>query len=318
MQLKQDIIIQTVFIVPPKVPLLDMTGPATIFHEAYRYGAPVRVLFSSIFPCETTADSSCMLSFYNLTPFDQLMLNAGDVVFVPGFDLSLLSDTAFKNSSAPFRLWLNAQHKKGVIICSVCTGAFLLAETGLLTGRACTTHWNYTDLFKRNYPQAKLLTNRLFVHQDGIYTSAGMSSGIDLSLYLIEHFWGPHFATLIAKEVVIYFRRALDDPQLNIFTQYRNHLEHRIHVVQSLLSQSLQQKFTIEQLADKVYMSKRNLTRLFKQTTQITIGAYINQLRAEYAKKLLEEGHSLQTAAVHCGLKSAKNLKNLIGRGKRA
>jgi transcriptional regulator GlxA family with amidase domain len=244
------------------------------------------------------------------------VLKKGDYVFVPGFEYTLLSDEKFLKKSRPFQHWLNDQHRKGVTICSICIGAFLLGAAGLLDGRACTTHWEFTDRLKDNYPKIKLQVNRLFVYDDNVYTSAGIASGIDLALYLVEHLWGAHFAAKIAKEAVIYFRRTLDDPQLSVFTQYRNHIDHRVHTVQDILTQSLDRKFTIEEIAEKVNMSSRNLTRLFKKTTEITIGAYIDQLRAEYAERLIGEGHTLQAAALHCGLKSTHQLHHLLSRSR--
>jgi transcriptional regulator GlxA family with amidase domain len=314
MQPNHQPVIQAVFIIPPKVHLLDITGPANIFYEAGCYGAPVQIAFSTIFVDETGSDSSCMLSFNKLTPYNQLALNKGDLVFVPGIEFSLLSDNVFLDSSRPFLYWLKAQHQKGVTICSVCTGSFLLAEAGLLDGRACATHWRFIELFKKRYPKARLQANHLFVQQDGIYTSAGMSSGIDLSLYITEQLWGAYFTARIAKEIVIYFRRTLDDPQLSVFTQYRNHIDYRVHKVQDILAQSLDRKFTIDELADKVNMSARNLTRLFRKTTQISIGAYLDQLRAEHAEKLIAEGYTVQATALQCGLKSANQLRNLRNR----
>lgn len=308
--------LKAIFIVPPKVHLLDLTGPVQILYEAACNGAPLHLLFSNIFPDETENSSSCTLSFNRLTPYDGLMLKKGDYVFIPGFEYALLSDGKFLKKSRPFQHWLRTQHQKGVTICSICIGAFLLGSTGLLDGRACTTHWEYTDRLKQSFPKIKLQVNRLFVYDDNIYTSAGIASGIDLALYLVEHLWGAHFAAKIAKEAVIYFRRTMDDPQLSVFTQYRNHIDHRIHTVQDILTQSLGRKFTIEEIAVKVNMSSRNLTRLFKKTTEITIGAYIDQLRAEYAARLIKEGHTLQAAALHCGLKSTHQLHHLLSRNR--
>jgi transcriptional regulator GlxA family with amidase domain len=305
---------QAIFIVPPKVHILDITGPAQIFYEAASNGAPVKLIFCAIFPSETEIMSSCDLSFNKLTPYTHLVLSPGDLVFVPGLDSSLLFNNAFLDSSRSFQFWLNAQHTKGVTICSVCTGAFLLAASGLLDNRSCTTHWEYTEKLKALYPKVRLQTNRLFVREDHIYTSAGITSGIDLALYLVEQFWGAYFAAQIAKEAVIYFRRGIDDPQLSVFTQYRNHLDHRIHKIQDILIQSINHKITIEDLAEKVNMSTRNLTRLFKKTTKITINTYLDRLRSEHAEKLLSEGHTFQAVALHCGLKSTNQLRHLLNR----
>jgi transcriptional regulator GlxA family with amidase domain len=312
MQSNQQPVIQAVFIMLPKVHLLDITGPAHIFYEAACYGAPVKLLFSSIFSDQTEAVSSSTLAFQQLIPYSQLSLQPGDLVFVPGLDSSLLTNNEFLFSSMAFQHWLTDQHKKGVIICSVCTGAFLLAESGLLDGRTCTTHWKYTERFKQRYPRVILQTNRLFIQEDQIYTSAGVSSGIDLALYITEQLWGAHFAAQIAKEVVIYFRRTADDPQLSIFTQFRNHLDDRVHTVQDLVTKSLDHKFSVDELANKVNMSSRNLTRLFKTTTGITIGTYVDKLRVEHAKHLIQQGHTLQATALHCGLKSTNQLRHLL------
>ena len=312
MQRDQSTTLQAVFIIPPKVHLLDITGPAHVFYESACYGAAVELAFSTMDQEQTAIVSSAALAFHQLTPYTSLTLTPGDLVFVPGLDADLLLDPGFIASSRPFQYWLKKQHEQGVIICSVCTGAFLLAAAGLLDHRNCTTHWKFAERFKLLYPKAKLQNNRLFVADEHIITSAGVSSGIDLALYLAEQLWGAYFAAQIAKEIVIYSRRAIGDPQLSVFMQYRNHLDDRIHQVQDLLSQSLDQRFSIEDLAEKVNMSPRNLTRLFKSTTRVTIGEYLDKLRAERAGQLIKDGHTLQAAALHCGLKSVTRLKQLL------
>ena len=305
-------VLNAVFALPPNVHLLDITGPAHIFYEAACYGAPLQLSFCTIFREQRQSISSSTLAFHQLIPYDQLLLNAGDLIFIPGLDASLLLDDHFLNSCHGFLAWLKQQHHNGVLICSVCTGAFLLAASGLLDGRCCTTHWKYTERLRLKYPLIKVQPNRLFTQDDRIYTSAGVSSGIDLALHLIQQTWGARFAVQIAKEVVIYFRRGPDDPQLNIFTQYRNHLDHRIHLVQDCLAQALDKKLSHEELAEKVNMSPRNLTRLFKHTTGITIGAYLKQLRKERADQLISEGQTVQATASDCGLKSTNQLRHLL------
>jgi len=303
---------QAVFMLPPNVHLLDITGPAHIFYEAACYGASVKLLFSSIFTGESEGISNAMLSFSHLLPFDQLNLNKGDIVFVPGLDAALLLNDDFLIASRAFQQWLVMQYGNGVIVSAVCTGAFLLAEAGLLDGRACTTHWKYMERFRQRYPKVHLQVNRLFVQEDHLYTSAGVSAGIDLALHIIEQLWGAHLAAQVAQEVVIYFRRTPDDPQLSVFTQYRNHLDHRIHSVQDRLMRSLQEKLSIELLANEVNMSPRNLTRLFKKATNLTIGAYLDKLRAARAAQLVKEGQTLQAAASQCGLRSTNQLRRLM------
>jgi transcriptional regulator GlxA family with amidase domain len=305
--------VQVVFVIPPGVHLLDITGPAHIFYEALSYGAPVKLHFCNVHANETVIESSSSLFLSQLTDFNTLSLNKGDLVFVPGLDAALLLDDHFlATTSKPFQQWMLAQHRKGITICSVCTGAYLLAEAGLLNNKACTTHWKYIERFTQRYPQAQVQQNRLFIQEDNLYTSAGVASGIDLALYLIEQLFGAHFAALVAKEVVVFLRRAPADPQLSVFMQYRNHMEDRVHQVQDILAQTLEKKLNIEQLAEQVHMSGRNLTRLFRKTTNISIGQYNDQLRIERAQQLLREGHTLQTTATLCGLKSTNQLRQLL------
>src|ERR1700761_9527105 len=134
MQVSQLTSLQAVFMIPPKVHVLDITGPAHIFYEAACYGAPTQLVFSSIFPDTSESTSSCTLSFSKLTPFPALRLRPGDLIFIPGLDSTLLLDEAFLETTRPFQSWLAQCKKEGVIICSVCTGAFLLAEANLLDG----------------------------------------------------------------------------------------------------------------------------------------------------------------------------------------
>ena len=256
---------KVVFILPPEVNLLDVAGPAHIFYEAASLGATVQLIFTAILPKITDVKSNCALSVNRLISFDGLELNEGDIIFVPGLKDSLLLDNSIMKNSRDFQKWLFCRRKNGVTVCSVCTGAFLIAEAGLLDGKACTTHWKYAHLLKSRYPKVRLVSNRIIVKDGNIYTSAGVASSIDLALHLVENFLGSVLAAKIAKESLICFRRPFNDPQLNVFTQYRDHLDERIHNIQSMLSGSIDKKYNINNLSDEVNMSPRNLTRLFKK-----------------------------------------------------
>ena len=304
------------FIVPPEVHLLDVSGPIHVFYEACEYGATIDLKFLSIND-SIQKRSSAGLFLTNLESYAEYMLSSGDIVFIPGLDANLIHDQEFQQSNSSFFSWLQDQSKKGVTICSVCTGAYLLGFAGLLKGKACTTHWKYLDDFRKKFPEAKLYNDRLFVKDDLIYSSAGVSSGIDLALYVLEELYGPIFATKIAKEIVIYLRRAEDDPQLSVFLKYRNHIENRIHKIQDHLAQHLDKKQKIEDLADFVNMSPRNLTRLFKKTTGLTIGAYHDELRIERATQLLTDGQKVDVVSHLCGLTS-NQLRSILKKHQRS
>jgi transcriptional regulator GlxA family with amidase domain len=296
--------------VPPEVHLLDMSGPAHIFYEASHYGAPIESHFISLRGKEELSSAGIHLS--QLERYDSYQLGSSDWIFIPGLESHLLKDQIFEDSNKPFFKWLNTQYENGAKVCSVCTGAYLLAQAGLLNGKNCTTHWKYLEDFRSRFPDVGLISDRLFVEDERLYTSAGVSSGIDLALYLLEEEFGPVFATKIAKEVVVYLRRTEDDPQLSVFLQYRNHLDQRVHLVQDNLAQHLDKKLPTEKLAEDVNMSPRNLTRLFKKTTGITIGDYHDKLRVERAVQLLSEGNKVDSVSLSCGLQSSNQLRSLL------
>ena len=308
----QNTALRIFFVVPPEVQLLDIAGPAHVFYEAREYGASITPYYLSMRVDETEARSSAGLSFSSIQDFRNFSLDANDLLFVPGLESSVFNDEVFQIQSKPFYNWLGNQYKQGAMICSVCTGAYVLAEAGLLDGRSCTTHWKYLEDFGTRYPNVILRQDRLFVKDGNLFSSAGVSSGIDLSLYLLEQLYDPVFATQIAKEIVVYLRRTESDPQLSVFLQYRNHIENRVHLTQDFLAQHLSEEVKIERLADEVHMSPRNLTRLFKKTTGITIGQYHDQLRVERAIQLLSEGNKVENVSKMCGLNSANQLRTIL------
>ncbi len=257
-------------------------------------------------------ESSAGLYFSKLSRFEEFELNENDFIFIPGLEFHIISAPGFIKKSQSFFNWLIKQYSNGVTICSVCTGTFLLAESGLLDNRTCTTHWKYFSEFTDRFPNVELMNKRIFVVDDRLYSSAGVSSGIDLSLYILEQLYGPKFATDIAKEVVVYFRRSEADPQLSVFLQYRNHMDTRIHDAQDYITKHIHTSFTIEDIATEIHTSARNLTRLFKKTTGITIGAYLEKLRIDKAIHLLAEGNKISYVANQCGLKSTNQLRTLL------
>ncbi len=313
--MKHQSIRKILFAIPPDVHLLDINGPAHIFYEAKNHGANLELCYISIIE-ETEIRSSAALFFSRLELFSKFTLYQGDVLFIPGLEFFKISDRQFIQSINPFLEWVSQQNKNQAHICSICTGSFILAETGILNGKSSTTHWKYLDAFSERFPEVKLERDRLFTSSGNIHSSAGVSSGIDLALYLIEDFFGTKFALDVAKEVVIYFRRSPSDPQLSVFLQYRNHLDQRIHNAQDFLTRNLLNTPNVEELANQVHMSKRNLTRLFKSTTGITIGKYVEMLRVERAMALLSDGHKTSFVITQVGLKSTNQLRTLLKKHK--
>ena len=144
-----------------------MTGPAHIFYEAKEYGADIDLHFVSISD-DPKIESTSGLNFSELLPFHRFQLSAKDFIFVPGMEYRLFSDPHFMESAQAFFKWLHQQYKNGVTVCSVCTGAFLLAEAGILDGKSGTTHWKYFPEFAKKYPLHRHLHINHFEEWDGL------------------------------------------------------------------------------------------------------------------------------------------------------
>jgi transcriptional regulator GlxA family with amidase domain len=294
------------FFIIEDVHLLDLSGAVQVFQEAREAGLPYTLQFIGDTPGLTSAAG---LKIHDLTSFKKVEPSEHDIIVVPGYDVRK-SDIS---NLEPFSIWLRKFEKKGVTICSVCTGAFLLAKAGLLNNKKCTTHWKHTAKLQKDYPQAQVLENKLYVKSGNIYTSAGIATGIDLALFLLEEHHGKAAASTIAKELVVYIRREGTDTQESVYLQYRNHTDEKIHQVQDWIVRNLNKKLSLHILADKAHTSPRNLTRIFKQHTGITLSDYQNNVRIEKAKKLLSASdYKLEHIAQLCGFNTAKQLRILL------
>ena len=295
---------RVVFFLFDHVHLMDLAGAVTVFYEAGHCGHPYELRYVSPY---TAPGTSSGLGFSRVETLDAVSIQSEDIVIVAGMDLLKWDRTA----DGVWIPWLQHAVTVGATVCSVCTAAFALAVAGLLDGRACTTHWAYTAALRKRFPKLQVIENRLFVKSGNIYTSAGISTGIDLALFLVEEHYGPTFAYTVAKDMVIYIRRDGTASQHSIHLQHRQHINHQIHQIQDHITHHLQTKLTITEMAEKVHMSPRNLTRLFKSATGITIGNYIRNLREEKAIELLKEGQKLSWVASTCGIGSTRQLGQL-------
>jgi transcriptional regulator GlxA family with amidase domain len=230
---------------------------------------------------------------------------ASDIVFVTGFPLRHTPPAAIAR-------WLKACDRAGARIFAICTGAFLLGRAGLLDGRACTTHWKRTDELQRQFPKANVLTGRLFVQDGRITTSAGVASGIDMTLDFIEQEHGPIVAARVAREIVVYIRRDASHKQESIYTEHREHIDPGVHAVQDWLIAHPDAKSGLAELAKIAKMSERNLTRAFSRATGVSIGEYRRRLRLEHARALLANPKmTVEEVAARTGFADARQLRRL-------
>ncbi len=301
---------RVIFFVPPGVHIMDLTGPAHVFYELSTFKLPYEIIYCSV---NKEIVSSAGLTMNNLTDFKKLQIGESDIIFIPGADFEIMMSEEFKESMIDFNEWLASAFLKKAKIASVCTGAFILGETGIFNGKMVTTHWKYLEIFQKKYSQCKVNKNVLFVKDGNLYSSAGVSTGVDLALFIIEELHGIKMANEISKEMVVYIRRKADNPQESIYLQHRNHIQSEIHKVQDHIIENLNHKLKLSDLARIAHMSERNFTRQFKKTIGLSVLSYINELRKERAVSLINNSDlTMKMVATEVGLKSSNQLRNII------
>ncbi|NYH23061.1 GlxA family transcriptional regulator [Paraburkholderia bryophila] len=192
---------------------------------------------------------------------------------------------------------------------SICTGAFVLAEAGILDGRHATTHWAYSGELQRRFPGARVDDDRIFIVDGTVWTSAGMTACIDLCLALVENDLGTAVSRAIAKKLVVYHRRTGGQSQFSAMLD----LEPKSDRIQSALSYAknhLREPLTVEQLADVAHLSPRQFSRAFRDETRQSPAKAIEALRVEAARAMLEAGrHSMEAVAIDTGFVDTERMR---------
>lgn len=211
--------------------------------------------------------------------------------------------------------WLRTQGRKARRCGSICTGAFVLAASGLLDGKRATTHWALADDLRRHYPKVTVDIDRIFVRQDSIYTSAGVTAGIDLALALIEEDHGRKLALRVARALVVYLQREGGQEQFSSRLQAQFTDSGPIRDAQDWAMDNLAADLSGPALAQRAGMSERTFRRAFFAETGETSREFVERARVEAARQLLDEGKlPLQTVARRCGLETMDTLRRAFVR----
>ena len=207
-----------------------------------------------------------------------------DLIFIPAF----YGDTNdFLETNKEFLPWISDQYRNGAEVVSLCVGAFMLAKTGLLEGKKCSTHWRAAEEFRRMFPSVDLQTDRIITEQDGIYTSGGATSYFNLLIYLVEKFTNRETAIQTAKIFAIDIKRE-NQSQFIMFKGQNDHADEEIKKAQTFIENNFSERITIEELADKFAISRRSFERRFKKATNNTVNEYVQRVKIEAAKKSFE------------------------------
>jgi transcriptional regulator GlxA family with amidase domain len=287
----------------PDVHLLDLAGPVQAFHEASELGGDYTLLHCGPSPRVRSAQG---LVLADLAPLPEP--TAGDVVLVPGMDSSTLD----RLDHVPVA-WLRRAAAAGARLASICSGAFALGRAGLLDGRACTTHWKLADRLRREFPRAQVFENRLFVEDGMVVTSAGVASGIDMALALIERDFGPVVVANVAREMVVWIRRRGDRDQVSVYLDHRTHVHSGVHRVQDFLIAHPERNPSLTELARIAKTSPRNLTRVFRAATGVTLKEFAHKVKLQVATELMANPDlTVDAVASSCGFKDARHLRRIF------
>lgn len=302
------------FLVIPDSTLLDITGPYEVFSQAIeclqkKDKAGTYVLHTLSAGRSKTVRTASGMTIQCDNNFDAAGLEI-DTLFVPGMPNSMQDHYNLNNKILK---WIKHQSKTVRRICSVCTGTFFLAESGILTGRKATTHWELCEKLMHDYPDIQVDSNPIFIKDGNIYTSAGISAGMDLALALIEEDHGRALALEVAKQMVLYLKRPGNQSQYSSVLTHQNTDYRPILDIEGWIQEHLTDSLTVEILAEQAAMSPRNFARVFVRETGITPAKYIDKIRIETAcRYLVETKLSLKEITDACGLGTPDNMRRVF------
>lgn len=225
-------------------------------------------------------------NYLAIHPVDIRKISRTDFVIVP----ALLDEyeNAVKKNKVLIE-WVRQQYKNGAEIASMCSGAFLLAATGLLEGKACSTHWSKVEEFRRMYPGVKIAEDRIITDENGIYTNGGAYSFLHLIIYLVEKWFDRTTAIYCSKVFQVDIERSAQSPFI-IFQVQKGHGDKLIGKAQTYIEENIEEKISFEKLASQLAISRRNFDRRFIKATGNTPVEYLQRVKIEAAKKELETG----------------------------
>ncbi|SFF99445.1 GlxA family transcriptional regulator [Pontibacter chinhatensis] len=273
-------------LVPKGAILGSIEGPRQVLSEVNKFlqntGKPALFRIQLVGLTEQVKVAGGLYTVYT----DALLSDAEkpDLIIIPALDGDLAAAMELNRDFIP---WIVEQHRAGAEVGSLCVGAFLLASTGLLDGRQCATHWMAANHFRRMFPEVQLVQDRIITDEQGLYSSGGAFSYLNLILYLIEKYAGRDVAVFMSKAFQIDIDRRSQSP-FTIFSGQKEHEDEPIKAAQEYIEKNFQEKITVDTLADRLALSRRNLERRFKKATGNSIIEYMQRVKIEAAKMSLE------------------------------
>jgi transcriptional regulator GlxA family with amidase domain len=292
------------------VQALDVAGPLDVFTEANKFlaqadhyaitlvgGRPDSVVCSSGMEFKVHCD------FAHFDATSELLLVAGGPRF-PEY-----------RPDPAFLAWLHAQARGSNRYGAVCNGVFLLGHAGLLADREITTHWDHAERLATQFPGATVRPDKIFVRDGNLFTCGGVTAGIDLCLALIAEDWGHELAMKVAKRLIVYIRRDGGQSQYSPYLAVGPDQDSLVARVLKHVTDHISDALTIEEIADAVGVSRRTFSRAFAKHAHVTPSVFVDQVRIDVARKLLEETDvPLKTVAFRCGFHNATQMRMIFAR----
>lgn len=287
------------FLVVPRTSLTNLAGPWEVFghandllgREAYRLQ-----LFGPTTPTVQTRFGLCL---GNVQHLPARLDSPPDVVIVAGAS----PQEPMPEDHAPLVPWLRRYHSRIDTVVSVCTGAFALAAAGVLDGRRATTHWAYANTLRARFPKVRVVDEGIYVHDRGVWTSAGVTAGVDLSLALVEQHHGHALAMQVAKRMVLFLRRTGYQAQFSSPASAEAADDSPLTKLSAFVLQHLDERISVEGLAEHVGMSPRTLSRWCRKHLGESPAQVVRRLRIDDARRQLEETtRPLKDVAARAGL----------------
>ncbi len=234
-----------------------------------------------------------------------------DLVIIPAMEGDMVKNL---ENNADFIPWIINQYRRGAEVASLCVGAFLLASTGLVTGRKCATHWMAANDFRRMFPDVELVEDKIITDEQGIYSSGGAFSYLNLILYLVEKYAGRNVAILCSKAFQIEIDRSSQSPFM-MFRGQKEHEDEPVKKAQEFIEQNFQEKISVDQLASMFALGRRNLERRFKKATANSVVEYMQRVKIEAAKMSLESSReTVNEVMYNVGYTDPKAFRNTFRR----
>jgi transcriptional regulator GlxA family with amidase domain len=278
---------------------LDVTGPLEVFTGAANYQARLRgrpgYQVTTASPGQAQVRCSAGLTVLPDADIQNWRGDAVDTLVVPGGPGAM-------QPQPDVVAWLRENGNAPRRVTTVCTGAFLLAEAGLLTGRKATTHWGYADRLARRFPDVEVEPDPIFVRDGNVATSAGVTAGIDLALALVEEDCGHEAALAVARALVVYLRRPGGQAQFSAHLQAQAATRAPLRAVQEWISEHPGADLSVSALAQRASLSPRQFARAFTAETGISPGKHVAAVRLEAARRMLEDSaRGVSQVARACG-----------------